>query len=190
MTGSTQGDEAAGAQGDGRNPASLWDFALRLYGSDGVSEACLHLQDTHEADVTLLLFAAWTGTERRWALTQADAEKAAGSVAAWHQEIVRPLRAVRRRMKQGPSPAPGAETEAVRERLKSVELGAEKIELSVLENLATPQAGSDASDIPATIRANLELVLGRMAGADLPEASQRALDRIIRAAESLAAPDA
>lgn len=150
----------------------LWDFALRLYAVDCVSTACLALQDDHGADVTLLLYAAWMGAVHRHALTPDEAGHAREAVCAWHDEIVRPLRAVRRRMKTGPGPAPGTETEALRDRLKSVELGAERLELATLERLAPPPA-PDADAGAATIERNMALFLHQAPGSEASSALQR-----------------
>ncbi len=161
---------------------SLWEFTLELYGAPGIPDACLTIQDRHQADVTLLIFAAWVGAVRRTRLTPEQAQSAAAAVAEWHSEIVRPLRAVRRRMKTGPRPAPDTETEALRDKLKAVEIGAEKIELLLLESLAPPPG-----DQPGTqaIRDNLVLVLAPRTGPDLPDETAAALDRLVQAAAEL-----
>ena len=85
---------------------ALWRFALAVYQKPGVSDACLLLQDRHGCNVTLLLFAAWAGAERGVALTAEEFAAAGNAVRPWHGEVVKPLRAVRRRLKHGPPPAP------------------------------------------------------------------------------------
>jgi hypothetical protein len=57
-------------------------------------------------------------------------------VAAWQDEIVRPLRAIRRRLKSGPLPAPSAARDELRTRIQAAELECERIELLQLESLA------------------------------------------------------
>lgn len=138
----------------------LWDEAVALYGRPGVAEACLFLQDRLGADVPLLLFAAWLGLRGR-ALGD-EAERVEDEVAAWREEVVRPLRAIRRRLRSGPPPAPDAETEALRETIKRAELAAEKLELARLEALARslPVAESGGAGL---IRANLGAALRRRA---------------------------
>ena len=43
----------------------LWTWAVAAYGREGVSEACLELQDIHGQTVPLLLWTAWAaGTGR------------------------------------------------------------------------------------------------------------------------------
>ncbi|MBN8293297.1 TIGR02444 family protein [Rhodobacter sp. NTK016B] len=160
----------------------LWDFTLELYGTPGIPDACLTIQDRHQADVTLLIFAAWVGAVRRTRLTPEQAQSAAAAVADWHAEIVRPLRAVRRRMKTGPRPAPDAGTEALRDKLKAVEIGAEKIELLLLESLAPPP--DDLSGAPV-IRDNLVHVLAPKTGPDMPDETAAALEVLVQAAAGL-----
>ncbi len=117
---------------EGRNAR---DFALALYAREGVSAACLGLQERLGLDVVLLLFATFLGTEG----VAMDGERAAAAgsgVAAWHAEVVVPLRAIRRRLKQGPAPAPGPDTDALRARIQAAEIAAELIGLAHLEDLA------------------------------------------------------
>src|SRR4051812_1442286 len=111
---------------------ALWRFALAVYQKPGVSDACLLLQDLHGCNVPLLLFAAWAGAERGIALTADEVAAANKAVAAWHGEVVEPLRAVRRRLKHGPLPAPDKATAKLRARLQAIEIDAERIELETL----------------------------------------------------------
>lgn len=80
----------------------------------------------------MVLFAAFVGAERRERLTPANLEATRALVETWHREIVRPLRAVRKRLKTGPSPAPNETTARLRNRIQQVEIEAELIELDEL----------------------------------------------------------
>ena len=165
----------------------LWRFAARVYGRPGVAQACLALQQRFDADVNLLLFAAWLGAERGTPLPDALARRAQRRVDAWHEDIVRPLRAVRQRMKTGPAPAPCGATEALRDTLKAVEIGSERIELAVLETLA-PEAEQRAPgpDREAITRGNLRAVLALSARDDLLAEAGRAVRAIARASLEVA----
>lgn len=129
----------------------LPDFALRVHGADGVAQACVLLQDRFGLDVNLLLFAARVGTTGR--LTPATLTAAAERVEQWHAEVVRPLRAVRRRLKSGPAPAPNPATAELRDELKGLEIRAELIELGELEALvADAEPGKDpGTDVAAAL---------------------------------------
>jgi uncharacterized protein (TIGR02444 family) len=85
-------------------------FALELYSRTGVADACLDLQNRHDLDANVVLFAAFAGAVQRQTLTNADLDLAHRRVDAWHQEVVRPMRAVRQRLKTGPVPAPNEAT--------------------------------------------------------------------------------
>lgn len=140
---------------------ALWAFAVAVYGRPGVGAACLALQDRAGANVPLLLFALWLGAERGIALTGPEAEAIDREVGPWHQEIVAALRALRRRLKDGPLPAPGAATDALRETIKAAELAAERIELDTLARIAEGRP-RDRTRTPsaATAAANLAAMLG------------------------------
>lgn len=121
----------------------LWQFAEVIYGHAEVSKACLFLQDECGVDVNVLLFALWIGAQRKTLVDVRAIRQVDAVVRQWRQEIVEPLRAIRRRMKTGPSPAPDVATEGLRSRLKDVEIELERIELAVLE-------GIDLKHLPQT----------------------------------------
>ncbi len=123
-------------------PGALWDFSLALYARDGVADACLRLQDRHGLDVCLVLFCVWHGL-RRGAVPDAAMARAIAFSERWGREAVRPLRGVRRRMKRM-EPA-GVPLERLRERVKEVELAAERFQLEHLEGLAGPGAAPSAA---------------------------------------------
>lgn len=150
----------------------LWDFALRLYGAQGVSEACLVLQEESGVDVPVLLFAAWL-SEKGKALTEGDLGRVDGRIREWRSEVVQPLRAVRRRLKNGPSPAPSEETEKLRNGVKAVELQSEKIELAVLEAEGDALPGERGGEEDAN--QNLRRVLRYYRGSEPDESAIQAL---------------
>lgn len=106
----------------------FWDFSLRVYGTDGVARACLALQDSWDANVNLLLFCCWCGSLGHDLVTGGGLERATDAVAAWDGQVVRGLRAVRRRLKTEHGDFPAQQTEALRQSVLSVELDAEHME--------------------------------------------------------------
>ncbi len=111
----------------------LWDFSLEVYARPGVEPACLALQEAHGADVNVLLAVIWHGA-RGLRLSPAELDRLGGAVADWCERVVRPLRAVRRDMKAGlGAPAPMAD--ALRNRVKRLELDAEHLEQLLLAQL-------------------------------------------------------
>lgn len=121
----------------------LWAFSLRTYGGSGVPAACLSLQDEHEVDVNVLLYVCWVGrVEGR--LDEAALRRALDGSAEWAGSVVRPLRGARRWMKEAGCAAPAMDTQsclALRERIKRVELEAEKLQQHMLESLARTATG-------------------------------------------------
>jgi uncharacterized protein (TIGR02444 family) len=150
-----------------RADASLWTFAVDLHAAPGVAEACLALQDRHGCDVNIILFAAWIGAVHRRAITPAETAEAAAAVRHWQAEIVRPLRSVRRRLKTGPAPAPSATSEALRARLKPVEIEAERIELAMLETLVAKRHRGGSNPGEASLQ-NLIAAVRHYSGGEMP----------------------
>jgi uncharacterized protein (TIGR02444 family) len=111
---------------------ALWRFVLPFYSRDGVSAACLALQEKLGVDVNILLFAIFAQVERGILLERNDLAAVDALVRDWRNDVIQLLRRVRTRMKSGPSPAPSPITEALRNRIKAAELEAEKIEIAML----------------------------------------------------------
>ncbi len=113
--------------------ADLWSFALSTYARTGVEAACLRLQE-QGADVCLLLCGAWL--ERRGVALTLERTQALRQIAEpWQSQVVEPLRQVRmqwRAVAQQDQPLA-----ALRERVKALELEAERELLTRLATLAT-----------------------------------------------------
>ncbi|HYC73766.1 TIGR02444 family protein [Brevundimonas sp.] len=128
----------------------LWDWAVHAYGSVGVEDACLHLQDAAGQNAPLLLWAAWAARSGRD--PDADTLEAACDVArAWQEAAVAPLREIRRRLKGRNPDLDDADREAVRLQVKAVELEAERRLLAALERLSPPAAGPPRPVLEALI---------------------------------------
>ena len=140
-------------------PEAFWDFSLRTYGCSGVPQACLALQDEYGADVNLVLYCCWAGA-RAGALDAAGFDAAGAFSREWAAQVVHPLRAVRRWMKNdgcdnGPVDTPACL--ALREQVKAVELAAEQLQQLTLASLplpAAPAAGPSGAGL-AAVAANL-----------------------------------
>ncbi len=125
-------------------PHPFWNFSLETYAADGVAEACLDLQDRRGCDVNILLFCCWLGASGRPTLT-ADRLRTVLKVSdEWQAEIVKPLRQVRRLLKDKPWAAGLPEiVEAARRRVADAELAAEHAEQLKLASLYNPPADRD-----------------------------------------------
>lgn len=109
----------------------FWTFSLDRYGREGVPPLCLILQDRHGADVNLVLFGLWLGSQGRRIRGVPAAVTIGERVADWHAQIVRPLRGVRRAMKGWPIRDEAAR-DSLRARLQAVEIESERLEQEML----------------------------------------------------------
>ena len=166
-------------------------FALELYRRAGVADACLDLQNRHDLDVNVVLFAAFVGAILRQPLTVADLDLAHRRVDAWHQEVVRPLRAVRQRLKAGPAPAPNDATGRLRHKLAQLEIEAEVIELDQLGQLIPElhSARSAGSAVECGAAAIATVIRTHSRGA-LSDQDREATDRIATEASRIDAGSA
>ena len=160
---------------------TLKDFALALYGRESVPPACLALQEATGLDVNILLFAAWRGAVLRQEVGAADIAAARARVAEWHNEVVKALRAVRRRLKTGPAPAPDDRTAKLRAQVQAAEIAAEIIELEELGTLSTGTPAPAGADVAALACAAMAEVVTAFAGRP-PTPEEEAAVRAIAAA--------
>ena len=139
----------------------FWRFSLDVYSAPGVAPECLALQEALAIDVNLLLFSAWAGAEPGVALTADEIAAAEAVVAAWHDEVVRPLRAARRKIKGMTLHAEPA-VAAFRKAVADIEIGAERIEQALLWDWASRRWAGLAVPAPCRpVRANIDVFLGR-----------------------------
>ena len=161
----------------------FWDFSLATYGRNGVSEACLALQEAHRVDVNILLFCAWAGCNGA-SLDRKQVEAACAAVDAWHCEIVRPLRSVRQRLKTGLDECPPGDLQpALRARIQKIELDAEHIEQLRLAALADDFNTGAAAPDEAAARTNMKTYLS-VIESDMAAETRAAIDTIAAAARS------
>ncbi len=113
-------------QGDEFPASEFWDFSLEVYGRAGVAPACLALQESRGIDVNLLLFGCWVGASGRGVLGSAEFARVLAATEPWQNQVVAPMRSVRRRLKT--ADAPRGNIERVRRRIAAAELDAEHVE--------------------------------------------------------------
>lgn len=132
----------------------LWRFSLDVYRRPGVADACLSLQDRAGADVNLLLFFLWLASLRR-CVSPATAGAVAARAERWREDVVKPLRALRRRLKAGSDLVDPGAAEALRARIKAVELESERLQQEALFALAAGLSSDPAATVAAAARANV-----------------------------------
>jgi len=112
-------------------PNKFWDFSVKIYQHPEVERACLELQDNHGLSVVMLFYCVWVGVFRGKFEDDIYAKAITFSLS-WGNEVVIPLREVRRWMKnsQDEQVTSGA---LLREQIKAVELDAEHFQMNTLE---------------------------------------------------------
>lgn len=135
---------------------TLWEFASTHYRQPGIAEACLVLQDTADADINMLLTAAWLGTNgHRWQAE--DVLALVNACARWRELCLLPLRNIRRNLKE----LAGAENWY--QRIKALELEAERQQLHAIEDAALHlSAVAEIIDSTMAISDNLAIYLATL----------------------------
>jgi uncharacterized protein (TIGR02444 family) len=130
---------------DATGKDDFWGFSLRIYARPDVPQACLALQDQGGADVNLVLFLLYLADCGR--ILDDDAVAALDQATRdWREQVVKPLRAVRRLLKDDVGAFAADATAPLRSDVKRVELAAEKLQQFTLEALAPPAtAGASAA---------------------------------------------
>jgi uncharacterized protein (TIGR02444 family) len=154
----------------------LWEFSNRVYRLEGVPDACLTLQDRHGVDVNMMLFCCWTGATIG-VVSDATMSEALGYSSLWAENVVRPLRRVRRWLKSD-----HGESE-LRDEVKRVELDAERVQQDALEAITLGMA--ELGPGPDAVQQNLARWLDR-AGITLDESGRRDLEVVVRASHTAA----
>jgi uncharacterized protein (TIGR02444 family) len=137
-----------------REDSPFWRFSLRFYARAKVAAACLVLQDEAGADVNLLLFLLFLAEHQR-EVSASELAELDGAVAVWRDQVVKPLRSLRRALKQGIGEISVTVSETFRGQIKRLELDSEHIEQSVLEGFAAAKLGVGAVSRMTAAAANI-----------------------------------
>jgi uncharacterized protein (TIGR02444 family) len=112
----------------------LWEFMLQFYALPGIAPACLRLQDVCGVDIPLFLatlYAAASGVD----LNGDRIRKVDQNCAKWRSTVVSPLRSIRIEMKSSPWMVLDPRVSSLREKIKSLELAVERIEVDFVEEM-------------------------------------------------------
>ena len=146
----------------------FWRFSLHFYRHAGVSDACIALQDDCGVDVNLLLFLFWLAAGRQ-ALSAAEVKKLDDQVRSWRELTIIPIRDARRTLKGAATLVDPGKQEAFRNKVKAVELEAERLQQEAMHELARPSLlGVEVSSREDAARANVA-TYAAMSGAAFPQ---------------------
>ena len=123
----------------------LWEFAVSVYRQEPVKQACLSIQARYGLSISLLLGVIWAGAQGYGRLGATELETSVRRGLEWHREVIEPMRALRRRLRQGPPPGLERRTEALRQGVLAQELEAERIQQRLLleDFVAGQQPGAE-----------------------------------------------
>jgi uncharacterized protein (TIGR02444 family) len=170
----------------------LWRFSLAVYRGPGVQEECLGVQERFGVDVNLLMLCAYVGAVEGAVLSASDIADALEASGAWHGNVVKALRQVRRTLKPwGAGQGPFANVvEALRVKVKGAELEAEQIEQAMMWNWLRTQAGQLRRREPRqALAANVFALLVRCGATGAQADPLQALPRFCAAALRVGARD-
>ena len=151
----------------------FWTFSLALYRTPGVPGACIALQDECGVDVNVLLFALCLASQGR-ALPASGLAQADGAVSLWRSEAVRPLRAVRRFLREALLGADASAIAALRDKVKAAELESERLQQEALFALKPAANWGVAGDPIAAAARNMD-ACADMLGASFPSGPRQAM---------------
>lgn len=175
----------------------FWDFSIEVYDKEGVAPACLALQEAHRLDINVLLWCLWLGASGRGRASQEQVGQVLETVEPWHEAVVRGMRAIRRRMKEGVSGMPAEYSEPLRKRVAALEIQCEHAEQIALagaierapdESAAAERRARDAvanaacyfADVGASLSADDRGQLAIIAAAAIPDLDAEAIARLCK----------
>lgn len=126
---------------------TLWHSIVTAYALPGVAPLCRRLQEEAGVDVPLLLAAAFAAGPMDMPLSVAEAEVLCAVSTPWRKAAVLPVRALRMALRQGVAGTPDTARDAFREKVKALELEAERTEIALLAvcmDARVPEAPADA----------------------------------------------
>lgn len=108
---------------------AAWAFLLDFYGRVGVSEACLVLQDEAGLDVVEMLMLIYADIALGKSLSNGEITALRAGMSSWRQDVVLPLRALRRTLKPARKDIGDDAKEQLRAQIKKAELTAERLQV-------------------------------------------------------------
>ena len=125
----------------------FWEFTLSVYRRDGVSQACIALQDRLRLDVNFLLLAVFAGT-RGFSLEVAHWDMLDSLAKPWRENVVHPLRRIRRWLKEQQS-LPAPTVDPMRKAILTQEIESEGMQQLLMWTALAPPSGAASMQVAA-----------------------------------------
>jgi uncharacterized protein (TIGR02444 family) len=161
----------------------IWDFVLNYYKQEGVSPAAIALQDTIGIDVNMVLFLMWLAGSKR-TLSEAEVRRVGETSHPWQRQVVIPIRAIRRLLKDNAPLVPQQTALDYRKKIQALEIEGEQLQLNAMGDMVKDLKPGSAPSAGEAARANLkafEAVTGKPFPADAVDAFVRACEKAAHA---------
>jgi uncharacterized protein (TIGR02444 family) len=130
-------------------PASpFWTFTLAVYQREGISPACIALQDRLGLDVNFLLLCLYAGS-RGCRLDAHDFARVEERVAPWRKNVIHPLRGVRRWLKEQQLLEKAA-SDQLRRGVLGHEIESEGVQQRLMESVVAIREGTSSAPTAAS----------------------------------------
>jgi uncharacterized protein (TIGR02444 family) len=126
----------------------FWTFTLAVYQKEGVSPACIALQDRLGLDVNFLLLCLYAGS-RSHKLGADDFGRIEACVAPWRENVIHPLRAVRRWLKEQQL-LEKLPSDQLRRGVLGFEIESEGVQQRLMEGVVSVPAGAASASTAAS----------------------------------------
>ena len=113
--------------------SNFWNFTLAAYPGEGVQQSVIYLQDNCGADVNLLFYCCWAGS-CAVLLSEDDLIRADAAIHAWREQVTKPLRAIRDKIKHNEDLNKPEGAMDVRGKVLGAEVDSERITQGILES--------------------------------------------------------
>lgn len=106
----------------------FWVYSCAVYANEEVKAACLRMQDRFGLNVNVLLYCLYLGQQQKL-INQEQFERLACTLSPWHENITRPLRQLRRKIKTH-----AASDLSVYNKITEAEIASEREEQNLIES--------------------------------------------------------
>ena len=125
---------------------TLWRAVVAAYAVPGVAPLCLRLQAEGDIDVLLLLCLCYAAQVQNAPLSVSEVEALRALSEPWRACAVRPARQLRSDLRDPVLSVPDAVREGFRERVKALELAAERVQADLVAAWLAKRATSGSCD--------------------------------------------
>ncbi|MCC0080951.1 MAG: TIGR02444 family protein [Rhodobacter sp.] len=126
---------------------TLWAAITAAYARPGIAPLCLRLQDQGGIDVMLLLGLCYAARALGAPLSPAEVQALRAASEPWRAAAVRPARALRIALRGTVAGVADETREGVRDRLKAVELAAERVQAGIIAAHLASRVAQDAAPL-------------------------------------------